>query len=338
MLPMLPLGAISGAWRGVLYSESRFRIASIAPLATPLVTVAVLYGYSGAGIGLLAIATTLGYLAELSLLALALRTLGMPLFPRWRGTHFLTAQVRKQYVAVAGGTLVMSVSTLVNQTLAAQTGPGGVSTYNLGTRLIAVFLTVGPAALGTVILPRFSQTAADEQWSSLRRLVKHYMIAGMAAALPVIAAIFLCSPLLVRLLFQSKALSSSAADQIASIQSLSFLQLPFAIGLTVMFGVLASIKSNQILFRISVASLTPTILVSWLLARSHGILGITIAPALAQALVFVLLVCLGFRRIGNLENLKSRSVHPLRSTDREITEQHLVATASMRHQAEDSLL
>ena len=164
------------------------------------------------------------------------------------------------------------------------------------------------------------------------------MIAGMAAAVPVIAAIFLCSPLLVRLLFQSKALTSSAADQIASIQSLSFLQLPFAIGLTVMFGVLASIRSNQILFRISVASLTPTILVSWLLARSHGILGITIAPTLAQALVFVLLVCLGFRRIGNLENLKSRSVHPLRSTDREITEQHLVTTASMRHQAADSPL
>src|SRR4051794_34456195 len=289
MLPILPLSAIAATWRSLLYSKLRYRIAAIAPVVTPLLTIGLLYTAPALPVTLLAVATTVGYFVELCVLGFTLRFLRVPLFPRWPGRLPTTMLVWKQCGGMLGGTLAISAAALFSQLLAAQSGSGGVSMFNLGTRLVTVVLALGPAALGTVMLPQFSRTGAKEDWSSLRKLVKRYLLVCTGATLPIVAAVFFCSSFLVRVLFQSKELSGGAADQISKIQIFSFLQLPFAVGLTILFRVLASIKSNDVLFTRSVLSLFPTVAITWVLARSYGILGIVTASACSQAFTFSLL-------------------------------------------------
>lgn len=301
MLPILPLSAMSNTWRSVLNSENRFRLAALAPIATPLLTIGLLYCRPGASVKLLAAATTFGSMLEVIWIGIGLRFLHQPLFPPWCPHVRLFGQLHKQYAAMLGGALVMSVGNLFNQLLAARFGSGSVAVYNLGTRLLTVFLAVGPAALGTVMQPQLSRVASGLIAQSFRTIVRRYLFFAMSAALPISAFVFLFSPSIVHAVFHGKQLSRDAAGQIATIQAISFLQLPFTIGLAILIRVLASIKSNETLFRLSLISLIPTALLACMLSNAYGVPGIVFATACAQALSFLLWAHAGFRRIRELE-------------------------------------
>jgi putative peptidoglycan lipid II flippase len=81
MLPLLPLMGVNAVWRSVLHAGLHFRAAALAPLLTPLVTIACLPLASRLGAMALALGTTLGMLVESAFLGIALFRHHVPLFP-----------------------------------------------------------------------------------------------------------------------------------------------------------------------------------------------------------------------------------------------------------------
>ncbi len=186
VIVLLPFSALSVVWRSIFNANQRFAAAAIAPLMTPLVTIAaVIGGGRFIGVSALAAGTAVGALAELAVLALWLRHLRIPVFPRWNWKTAPSTGVFRQYCPIVANNVVMGGSTIVDQTMAAMLGPGSVSVLNFGTRAAGVLLAIGPTALSTAIFPRLSAMAARNEWGNLRKTLIHYLWFSAAITVPV---------------------------------------------------------------------------------------------------------------------------------------------------------
>src|SRR3954471_20767100 len=98
MLPILPLSALTNTWRTVLNSNEHFVIAALAPILTPLVSIAGLVAFGQRwGISTLAFSTLAGVLLETTTLALAVHFAGHRPFPRWAGEFGDLRPALRQY-------------------------------------------------------------------------------------------------------------------------------------------------------------------------------------------------------------------------------------------------
>src|SRR5260370_13867676 len=121
----------------------------------------------------LVLGPTAGTLCEVCFLAAALRLHGIrvtPVPPRWTQP---ARQVLTQYLPMAIGSIMLGGSNLIDQMMAATLTAGSVSALNFGTRVTGVIIAIGPTALSTAILPRFSKMTALADWRGVRRPVAH---------------------------------------------------------------------------------------------------------------------------------------------------------------------
>ena len=180
--------------------------------------------------------------------------------------------------------------------MAAALGAGSVSILNYGTRLASVLMAIGPAALSVTILPRFSHMVAARDWDRLKQslwriLLGSVLVAGVGAAFLIVFSI----PI-VRLTLQRGAFTAADTQVVASVQAYSLLQLPFIVGITILMRILSALKANRTLLPFSSAAIVVSTGLNYALMTHYGVAGIALATSLAQALLFVALATLVFRR------------------------------------------
>jgi putative peptidoglycan lipid II flippase len=233
----------------------------------------------------------MGALAEATTLGLAVRRLGMRLFSRSssRWQHGSEIAVR-EYRSLAVTNLVLGGSLFVGQSLAATLSLGAVSILNYGTRLVPVLIAIGPEALGISLLPRFSQMMASGGSAKAGAFLTRFLAMAMCGSAVLAALLIFFSGNIVRIVFQHGAFAAADALPVASVQSASLLQLPFAVGIALLSRFVASARVNRILIPISAAGLALNVILSLLLMRSFAVVGIAMANTLAQAAVFVILL------------------------------------------------
>ena len=83
--PLMVLTGVANICGAVLNAGEKFALVAVAPLLTPALTVLFLLAGRGLGIYALACGMTVGALAEMCVLAVALRRRGVSLRPRWYG-------------------------------------------------------------------------------------------------------------------------------------------------------------------------------------------------------------------------------------------------------------
>ena len=131
MTPVIPLSGISMTWRAVLNSKEKFAAAAGVPIVTPLISIALLVAAGHTlGVFSLAFGATLGTLTEVAFLAAALRMHGIrmaPVRPRWSQPM---RQVLTQYTPMAVGSIMLSGSNMIDQTMAAMRSPSPRSTLS----------------------------------------------------------------------------------------------------------------------------------------------------------------------------------------------------------------
>ncbi len=290
MLPILPLSALSNVWRATLNANRRFAVAATASVFTPMVIILALMVVRRS-VYWLAAGTTLGALAEAVALGLAVRRLGIRLFSpgssRWQ--HGSEVAVR-EYRSLAVTNLVLGGSLFLGQYMAATLGLGAVSILNYGTRLVPVLIAVGPEALGITLLPRFSQMMASGGLAKAGIFLSKALTVAMCGSAVLASVLIFFSRTIVRIVFQHGAFVAADALPVSLVQSVSLLQLPFAVGIALLSRFVASARVNRILIPISAAGLALNAILSLLLMRSFAVVGIAMANTLAQAAVFVILL------------------------------------------------
>ena len=195
----------------------------------------------------------------------------------------------------------MRDTTLIDQTAAAMLGAGNLSIWNFGTRLVVVLLAVGPAALSTAVLPRFSQMAAVKTWRRLRSSLTLPVLVSMAAMGVIVAVAIAFSGTIVRVAFERGAFTPEDARRVAWVQSCSLLQAPFAVGLAILTRFVASLKVNSVLLPIATASLLLNAVLDFVLMRNYGVAGIALSATGVQIFLFASVAYVVFRRLAARE-------------------------------------
>jgi putative peptidoglycan lipid II flippase len=282
LLPVLPVSAATVTWRALLHSEQRFWVAAAAPGITPVVSIALLLAVKADwGAYVLAAGTLGGTVLEMVILGTAVRGLGFPVLPLWKGFDADLRDVIRHWLPFVAGTFVLGGAVFVDQGFAILLGPGGVSVLNYGTKLTTVLLAIGAATVGTVSLPYLSRMAAAEDWTRMRRAMRNSVLMVVIVAVPVTAVLMWLSGPLVRLYLERGVFSAAMADDVAWVQQFSLIQLPLGIVLALVMRLMASLQANHLLFRVAVATLAVNALADAVLMRYFGAAGIAAADSVA---------------------------------------------------------
>ncbi|MGA7409010.1 MAG: lipid II flippase MurJ [Bryobacteraceae bacterium] len=288
MIPMVPLSGLSAMWRAILNHQGRFALAAASPLVTPLLASTFLLTANGRGIHALALGTVLGAAAEASLLGAGLVLNGVSILPRIQPAFRIRDWLSGGYVPVLFASIIVAGSSVVDQIIAAGLGAGSVSVLNLGTRLVTVMVAIGPGSMATVLMPRFTKLIADGTWVRLRHLAGVSTLAGMLVMIPVTMVGVWSSKLLAELAFARGTRMPDPIGLIATIQALSFLQLPFVMGTAVLSRLLISAHKTRQLLLISASALVLKVGIGLSLAYVMGIEGLALSMSCVQLVVFLM--------------------------------------------------
>jgi putative peptidoglycan lipid II flippase len=292
MIVVVPLSGIASTWRAILNSEHRFAAAAAIPTITPLVSIAaLLFASKQYGVVALAIGTVVGGTLEAIASGVGAKWAGYSIIPRWAGMSVALRQVCTQYAPLVAVTLVMTGSTLVDQSMAGRLASGSVAALSYGTRLLGVLIVIGPTAVGTAVLPHISTAAMLAEPKALRKTLRTYGLFVLAVILPVTAGLMYFSEPIVRVLFQKGAFSEEAAQLVSTVQRASLLQLPIAVLLALEVRLTSALKVNRLLYHVAALSLILTFGFDVLFMRWLGVAGIAFAGAAVRFVSSLYLSC-----------------------------------------------
>lgn len=281
MLPILPLAGCSVVARSMLNAREYFMSAALAPVATPVLTIALLWlAGRDPSAWVLAAGAVGGVVLEVLLLCAAvgwqLPKISLRVTPRMLA-------LAREYMPLAVVTLLAAGKVLVDEFMAATLGPGSVSALDYGTRLTAVIVSIAGTALGTAALPHLARTASARDWKSLRGIVTFYGVGTVLCGAALSALLILFSPPLVRLVLQRGALGGDAAVLVTRVQQLSLLQLPVAVLQVLFIRLAASLEASWVLLPMSALGLVVNVAANYALMGPLGLPGIALSGLITQS-------------------------------------------------------
>lgn len=297
LLPILVISGLGITWAAALNASERFALAAISPMMRPVIVVVLLFAMGKAwGVYALAAGTVGGFLLEAGLLAWGLVRQGFYLIPRWYGLDPAMKKVMKQYIPMVAGALLMSSTSLVNQSMAAMLGPGSVSAFNFGTKVVALVLGIGSISLSTAVFPHFSRMVGVNDWSGVRYTLKTYSYLIVFATVPLTIGLVYFSKPLARLFFERGAFTSADTHLVSQVQAFFLLQVPFYFLSILIVRLISSFKANHILLWGAGISLPLSVILNYLFIQQLGVAGI----ALSTSIVYFVSFCYLFYMLLDL--------------------------------------
>ena len=284
---MIVLQGVITIWSSVLNADEEFALAAIMPaIATLVALVFLLLGAGSFGIYSLAVGFLAGFCLQAGTLGWRLARRGYSLGLHWHGWTPELEQVLKQYLPMIAGSFLMSGTNLVEQFMAASLPAGSVASLGYAARLTGVANGICAMALGTAVLPHFSAMVAQADWVAVRHTLKTYrwmifLFGGLAAGV-IIAA----SEPIVTMLFRRGNFTADDAKQVASLQRLYALQLPFCAAGILLVRLISALSANKYLMWGSLISLIVNIALNTLFISRLGLNGVALTNSLMYILAF----------------------------------------------------
>lgn len=283
LLPVILLQGVIRCLASFINAGRRFAVVAAAPMATPLLTIALLLTVPQAGVDLLVAGVVGGSVIELVILAIQAHRLAVPILPRWHGFDPPTRMVMGQYLPTMLAALTGGASMMVDQSMAAMLAPGSVASLNYGGKLIAAILTLTAGPLSAAILPYLSQLAAERDVTRLRQSLTGWIGLAVALALPVSAIMYVFSEPVIRLVFERGAFTGEDTVMVARIQACYALQIPFYLAGVLGARLLNAMSLNQVTALIGIMNLVTNIVFNLLFIRWFGLPGIALSTAAVYA-------------------------------------------------------
>jgi putative peptidoglycan lipid II flippase len=290
--PSVLLYGIINIWGGVMNAGEKFALAAFSPVITPLATAIMLIALPGWGIYTLAGGLICGSLIEMIVLGIGLLRQGINIRPRWLKYDANSAQVIKEYFPVIVGSFLMCSTTLVDQSMAAMLSPGSVAALGYANRVIALPLSLVTLALGTAVVPYFSQSIAQKDWHKINHTFKYYLKLIFVTTIPLTIFFILASKLIVQFLFERGSFDAQDTQLVSQIQILYALQIPFYIAAIFVVRLINSLGINHILAVGSAINLVANIVGNYIFAEWIGVAGLALSTSCVYLISFVFLYIL----------------------------------------------
>ena len=285
LLPMLVLGGASAFLTAELNAAGRFALPALAPVLVPVLAGAGTYYLHGEfGIVALAYAMVAGFgLQFLMLGGLLMHRFGvvMPNLERHREE---IKGVGRHYLPLLGGAALMATTPLLDQAMAAWLAPGSVALLSFGGIITMFAAGFGTRVLGGPALSIFSALVAQANWIRLRTEFDRSMKYAILASLPISVVLLLFSEPLTALVFGGGAFTAATTREVAWIQQMFCLQIPWYVASIVAVRLLSALGLSRQIFVIAAANVLCNALLNYLLMRWLGVAGIALATSLVYAL------------------------------------------------------
>lgn len=307
LAPLLVVKGVATIWGSVLNAGGRFALVAFAPALVPICAIAVLIiPQTQLGIYSLAFALILGYALEACLLGVALRRLGFTSELSWHGMTPAIRQIARQYAPMLTGSLLMSSTMLVDQSMAAALKPGSVSILHFGNKIVALVISVGSISLGSALFPHYSRMVAQRDWEGVRMTLRTYSALIVLLSFPLLAVLVLLREPLVGLLFQRGAFTAAATIEVSRVQMFYAFQIPAYLLATVLVRLISSLNANDILMWGAAINLPLDVALNYALIPVFGVAGI----ALSTSLMYTFSCCFSAAMLARRLRLLSRSTFP----------------------------
>lgn len=309
LLPIIVINGIITVWSSVLNAHERFALPAVTPAVTPIVAlVALLFLGHSWGIYALAGGTVVGGICEASVLARALRKRNISLKIGWYGFNADLRDVLRQYVPTLAGTLVLSISPIIDQSMAAMLSAGSVAALSYGYKIVSSIVALTSVALSTAVLPYFSQMVAKKDWRACRRTLRVYSSLVLAATIPMSAVLILISRPMVRILFQRGAFTEADTAIVSATQVCFALIIPFASWGILFVRLLSSLRRSDVLAYSAVLCATSNIVFNIIFMRRWGVAGIALSTSLVCAIACAFMGMQALRLLRKQEALDAVSL------------------------------
>jgi putative peptidoglycan lipid II flippase len=302
---VLCIKGVSTIWAGVLNSGHRFALASITPSIVPATSMIALLLMEGTwDIYAFTCGTVIGFVLEACILAWQLKRFNIPIKPYWSGIDEPMRQVIGQYGAGVVAAFLMANANLVDQGMAAMLEPGSVAVLNYASTISDTLLLIGSFALGTAVLPYFSEMVSKSNWDDVRSTISIYTRIVFIVTLPVVLFMFLFSDFIIAIIFQRGAFTSADTQMVSEVQVMFVLQIPFYILSIFSVKLLSSLKKNMVLVWGSAMSLILNILFNIIFFYFFGLKGIALSTSFVYFFSWIYLTLAVRRAIKTQESLK----------------------------------
>jgi len=303
---LLPSG-IAALWGCLLNASHRFALAAVSPVVVPASIMAFALHASGGDAHALAWGALLGAILQMVLMGCMIRRVGFNLIPRWHG---LTDDVRatlSQYAPMVLGALMMSTCGVIDQAMAAALRPGDVAALNYGGKLVSLAATLGAMAVGTALLPLFSEQIARADWGGLRHGLASASKALALVTIPVTIVIMAFSEALIGVLFERGAFRGPDTALVAGIQFMGAIQIPFY-ALGILFArLLSALQMNSVLCAGAAVSLAIKVALNLAFIPVLGVAGIALSTSCMFAATLAYLAVFSWIALRRREQGSSRS-------------------------------
>lgn len=290
LLPTITISGVAAIWSGMLNAGRRFAAAAATPLAIHAAAIACLLAFADRwGIMALAVGTVAGMLGQCLLLAIALRREGLPVLPRWHGMTEPMRHLIGQFAPMVVGALLMSSTALVDQTMAAMLAPGSVAALGYGGKVVSAMTALGATALGTAILPHFSEMIARKDQAGLLHSIATYNRAILILSVLATAVLALFSESIVRTLFERGAFGADDTRLVAYVQALYLLQIPFYFMGTIYVRVISALGRNAILMWGALISVPLNAVMNLVFMEHLGVAGIALSTSVVYLVSWIYL-------------------------------------------------
>lgn len=293
--PAAFLGAVANFWQSILNAEEKFFLGSSVFVATPLISIGLLFFSVNTGVMALSLGLLLGAAVEVCALGLMLRREGVPLLPRRGGLSPATRHALAQWVPFFVGVLLVNAMSVVDNSMAARLAePGSVAALNYGRKAVTLPLDLSAIAFATATLPYFSKMAAAHDWAGLRKTLRRSLAMIFALNVPVVVVLVWWAKPIVRLLFERGQFGPQDTQVVAGVLSYYAFSLPFCVAFLMMMKLLSSLRASITSVWFSAAALGLNVVFNYLLSKLLGVAGI----GLASACVYFVLILILYKYIG----------------------------------------
>lgn len=287
-LPVLFISGLGTIWAAILNASERFTLVAISPLVKPGVGIIFLLAvHRWWGIYALAGGLLSGALLEACLLAWGVSRQGFCLIPRRLVLNSDMKKIINQFTPMVAGALLMSGTTLIDQSMAGMLGPGSISTLNYGGKIVALVIGTASLSLGTAVFPHLSRFVAASDWHAMQSTLKIYTRLVLYITVPLTMILVCFSEPIVRLLFERGAFTFSDTHLVGQVQALYLLQVPFYIKGVLVVRCISSLKRNDILLQAAAINLFAKIALNYILIQKIGLSGIALSTSVVYLISYL---------------------------------------------------
>ena len=305
MFPFLPLVAIAVAAMGMLNALGRFFVPALAPamfniasIACIVLLVPLMPAFGVASVTALAFAVLAGGLGQVLLQWPQLRREGFryrfDFAPRDPG-------LREILLLMGPGTLGVAATQFnvyVNTVLATSQQAGAVSWLNYAFRILYLPIGLFGVAIASASLPLLSQQASRDDMPAVRQTLSHAVRLVLTLTVPATFGLIALGVPIVRVIFERGHFLPTDT------QAVALALMGYAPGLVgysavkVLSPAFYALRDSRTPVVVSVTAVLTNALLSVVLARSLGYVGLSLGTALASLLNACLLLVLLRRRLG----------------------------------------